>query len=272
MHFLSAGDTRAATLDRTPGAAPSDRGVFDAPPDGRADRLGTRLGPRSPALVTVAIAFVGLIALAAIVIGLGLLLTDVLMPGAIGRWDVGVSRWFVEQRTPTLDTITRYGSDLGATLTIVGVALVSSITLAVARWWRAIAFLVTALVVEVTVFLTAAIVVDRPRPDVAQLDVSPPTASYPSGHTAAAIVLYVALALIVASLTANRILRALAWAAALIFPSVVAVSRLYRGMHHLTDVLASVILATGALLIALVAVRVGSVVADERALKREETP
>jgi membrane-associated phospholipid phosphatase len=111
----------------------------------------------------------------------------------------------------------------------------------------------------------ATIVVDRARPDVPRLDVSPPTSSYPSGHTAAAIALYMALAAVVGSLTTNRLARALAWILAFVLPTVVAVSRLYRGMHHLTDVLASVVLGIGALLIALLAVRAGAAVADRRA-------
>jgi undecaprenyl-diphosphatase len=272
MDTLSTGDTRASTLDRPSGAPIRERDdIFDAPEDGRADHLGARLGPRHPALTGSAIAVIGLVLLGAIVIGLGLLLTDVLMPGAIGRWDAGVSDWFVARRTPALDTATRYGSDVGATLTIVGIALISSIALGIARRWRAIQFLVTALVLEVSVFLVAAVVVDRPRPDVTRLDVSPPTASYPSGHTAAAIVLYVAIAIIVSSLTANRLLRLLVWAAAMALPVIVAVSRLYRGMHHLTDVLASVVLAAGALLISMLAVRVGSAAAGDRPVERTRT-
>ena len=272
MDILSTGDTRASTLDRPSGVPIHERDdIFDAPDDGRADHLGARLGPRHPALTGSAIAVIGLVLVGAIVIGLGLLLTEVLMPGAIGRWDRGVSDWFVARRTPALDTATRYGSDVGATLTIVGIALISSIALGIARRWRAIQFLVTALVLEVTVFLVAAVVVDRPRPDVMRLDVSPPTASYPSGHTAAAIVLYVAIAITVSSLTVSRLLRLLACTAALALPVIVAVSRLYRGMHHLTDVLASVVLAVGVLLISMLAVRVGSAAAGDRPVDRVST-
>jgi membrane-associated phospholipid phosphatase len=239
--------------------------ALDAPADGTADRLGDRFAGHRPGTVTAGIALVGAIVLGAIVIGLGILLTEVLLHGAVGRWDEAVSRWFVSRRTPTLNTVTQYGSDIGATLTIIGVALVSSVALAIARRWRAVELIVVSLVVEFTVFLTATIVIDRARPDVPRLDVSPPTSSYPSGHTAAAIALYMALAVIVGSLTANRLARALAWILAIVLPTVVAVSRLYRGMHHLTDVLASVVLGIGALLIALLAVRTGAAVADRRA-------
>jgi undecaprenyl-diphosphatase len=46
-----------------------------------------------------------------------------------------------------------------------------------------------------------------------------------------------------------------AWSLAVLLPLVVAASRLYRGMHHLSDVVAGVILGCLALLVALTAAR-----------------
>jgi membrane-associated phospholipid phosphatase len=204
------------------------------------------------------VAVAGFLVLTAVIVGLGLLLIHVLLEGAVGRWDASVTTWFVEHRTTGLDEASRWGSNLGGTLTIVGIAFVAVVALAVARRWAAVRFLVLALVLEVSVFLIATLLVDRPRPDVVRLDVSPPTSSYPSGHTAAAIVLYVGLALVLSGLTRNAILRAIAWILAVALPVAVGVSRLYRGMHHTTDVLTSVILAFGALAIAVAVDRVAS--------------
>jgi len=110
--------------------------------------------------------------------------------GPVGTWDASVNRWFVAQRTTTLNSVSRVGSDLGATLTIIGIAVVASIVLAIGRRWRELGFLVAALALEASVSLTSSIVVDRARPNVPRLDAAPPTASFPSGHTAAAIVLW----------------------------------------------------------------------------------
>ncbi len=41
--------------------------------------------------------------------GTGLLVNRVLSHGAFGRWDRGVSRWFYEHRTDTLNTLTHVG-------------------------------------------------------------------------------------------------------------------------------------------------------------------
>jgi len=232
--------------------------------DSLADRLGDRWRAHSPITATSVVAITGLVLMALLMVGVGLLLVHVLAPGGLGRWDASVNEWFVTQRTTTLNAVTRWGSDLGATLTIVGIAFVAAVGLAIARLWDAVRFLVISLVIEVSGFLISTVFVNRPRPDVHKLDVSPPTSSFPSGHTAAAIVLYVALALIVSSLTRNAFLRAVVWILAVVLPVVVALSRLYRGMHHPSDVMASVILAIGALLFGLLAVRTGSAVAERR--------
>ncbi len=50
---------------------------------------------------------------------------------------------------------------------------------------------------ELGTFLIAAAIVRRPRPDVAHLDHRLPTSAYPSGHTAAACCLYIAVAILV---------------------------------------------------------------------------
>ena len=154
-----------------------------------ADMIGTRL--RRPLVAGLAVWVVASAALVAVVVGLGMLLVHVLVPHGAGRLDDSVSRWFVLQRTPTLDTITRIASDLGSTGVVLGIALVAVIVLAILKRWPQIGFLVCALSLEIAVFLTTTLLVSRQRPLVPRLDATPPTSSYPSGHTAASIALYV---------------------------------------------------------------------------------
>ncbi len=237
---------------------------LDPAPGGLAERLGTRWRDRSPALVGSGIGLTGLVVLAGVLVGIGLLLTKVLLSGSLGSWDASVNEWFVAHRTATINTVTAFGSDLGATLTIVAIAVLASVVLAIKRYWREVEMILVALTIEVSVFLLSTLAVNRARPDVRRLDVSPPTSSYPSGHTAAAIVLYVSLAIVISSLTTNRLVRALAWTLALLLPVAVGLSRLYRGMHHPTDVLASVVLGAGALTVALLAARTSSAIMQSR--------
>jgi undecaprenyl-diphosphatase len=240
----------------------SDRSVSDHPDPpftpktgSPAGRIGARMHTHRPFVVGLAVWFIALVALAAFTVGLGLLLVHLLESGALGRLDSNVSHWFVNHRTPTLNTVTGFGSDLGSTGVVIGVAVVVCVALAIAKRWRQVGFLVAALTLEFISFLTATVFVDRVRPKVPRLDATPPTSSYPSGHTAASIALYVGLAIVVWSLVRSTVARTIVWILAIAIPIVVGLSRLYRGMHHLTDVTASVILGSAAVVFALLATR-----------------
>jgi membrane-associated phospholipid phosphatase len=227
-------------------------------------RIGAPMRRHRPILAGLVVWVAAYLVLAGVIVGLGLLLTHVLLAHGVGNLDRSVSLWFVSRRTSTFDTATRIGSDLGTTGVVLGVALVAVIALAIAKRWRQIGFLVCALSLEITVFLTATFLVERNRPNVPRLDATPPTSSYPSGHTAAAIVLCVGLAIIIWSLVRSAAIRTIALILAVALPVVVGLSRLYRGMHHLTDVLASVLLGCGALLFALLATRSGVAASEAR--------
>jgi membrane-associated phospholipid phosphatase len=255
----------ASHPDPKPGHSPGT--ALDPRPGGLAERLGTRWRDHSPVLVGSAIALLGLVVLTVVIVGIGLLLTKV-FAGSITSWDDRLTRWFVAQRTPTLNTVTAFGSDLGSTVTIVAIAVLVAVVLGIKRRWREVELIVVALTIEVSVFLLSTLAVDRARPDVRRLDVSPPTSSYPSGHTAAAIVLYVSLAIVVSSLTRSRAARVIAWTLAFLLPVAVGLSRLYRAMHHPTDVLASVLLGAAALTIALLAARTSSAIIQSQRPER----
>lgn len=156
-------------------------------------------------------------------------------------WKTGessINDWFVEQRGPALDMATQIGSDLSGTYTCIAVLIVAFIVLRV--WlgrWRESWALTAAIVGELWVFLIVTALVGRDRPAVEQLDLAPPTSSFPSGHTAAAVALYGCLAIIVLRELRPRWL---AVAIAILFwtiPIVVGVARVYRGMHFPSDVI-----------------------------------
>jgi membrane-associated phospholipid phosphatase len=199
-----------------------------------------------------------------LLIGLGLILTKLLSGGPLGTWESSATRWFVARRTTTLTTVSSVSSALGTFWTVTGIAVAVSIVLALGRHWRQIGFLAAALILETTVAVTTSIVVNRPRPTVPRLDVAPPTASFPSGHTAAALVLYMSLALVLASFVRRANVRAIAIAISIAITIFVGVSRLYRGMHHPTDVMGSVVLGAGCLIFALLASRTAGAITGQR--------
>jgi undecaprenyl-diphosphatase len=105
-----------------------------------------------------------------------------------------------------------------------------------------VVFLVVLMFGELGLFLATAAITGRPRPEVPLLDGPLPTSAFPSGHVAATICLYAGIALLVFGHTRSW-WRWLALVPAVAMPLLVATARLYRGMHHPTDILGGVLLA-----------------------------
>jgi undecaprenyl-diphosphatase len=193
---------------------------------------------------------VGGVVVQAVLLGVGWLITQVAPGTPAEGGDLGVVRWLAAHRTAGLDVVSAWAADLGATIPVLVLGLVAA-TLALAalrRWWPVV-LLAVGLVGELALFLTTAVTIDRPRPPVSHLDASlPPTSSFPSGHTGAAICLYGGVALIIFVSTRSR-WRWLAVAVASALVIAIALARLYRGAHFLTDVLGSVLFAVPWLLL-----------------------
>ena len=135
------------------------------------------------------------------------------------------------------------------------------------RWWPAV-LLAIALVGELWLFLATAMIVKRPRPPVAHVDAAlPPTSSFPSGHTGAAICLFGGIAAIVVC-TVRAWWRWLVLAVAVVVVVAVAAARMYRGAHYLTDALGAVVLTVPWLLVTLWAVHLAAPSAEVRAQPR----
>lgn len=140
-------------------------------------------------------------------------------------------------RTPGWDHDTSILSGIATTemLTATCAVLVGILWAVTREWWFAIVPAVS-LATQTAIFLTSSLVVGRARPEVEQLDHAPPTSSFPSGHTGASTAFYLALA-VCASRIRDAGLRWMLWAVCAAVPVAVAFSRVYRGMHHPTDVL-----------------------------------
>ena len=248
-----------------PSAGLRGRDFFSARAGGVAETIGRPLGERRPWLAALLLWAVVFILLGAAIVGLGLLLTHVLLPAGLDRVDSSWSAWFASHRTPLLDDATWVGSSFGSTGVILSVAGVIGVALAVARRWTEFVFLFYAMTLEFGVFLLTTLIVDRHRPGASPLDAAPPTSSYPSGHTASACTLYIGLAIVLTSFIHGTVARVVAWLLAVLVPAAVGLSRVYRGMHYPSDVVAGILLATGALVLALLAVRSLSAARQERA-------
>jgi len=172
-----------------------------------------------------------------VLVGIGLLLTKVFERSALIREEEELNQALADGRTPTMNDVTYVLSGLGNTGAIIGAMLVVAIALRLAsKKWTLSVFLVLAVSAQALVFLLVTRTMSRQRPDVKKLDDSPPTSSFPSGHTGAATALFLASALLVAWYVKRRWVKILALTLLVAVPLLVAYGRLYRGMHHPTDI------------------------------------
>ena len=174
-----------------------------------------------------------------VIVGLGELVTRDGNGNVLG--DRTIPHWLAAHRTPGLTRWSLVVTTLGATTAIlIGSVATCVLFLALTRRWRPVIFIATLMFGELAAFLAAAAVVKRPRPNVTHLDQHLPTSAFPSGHEAATCCLYVALAILVIG-HARGWWRWLLLIPAIAMPVLVALSRLYRGEHHPTDILGSLI-------------------------------
>ena len=177
-----------------------------------------------------------------VLVGIGLILTRVVEGSGLIREEEELNKALAEERTPTMDDVTYVLSGLGNTGAIIGALLVVAAALRLAsKKWTLSVFLVLAVSAQALVFLLVTLTISRERPDVERLDSSPPTSSFPSGHTGAATALFLASAFLVGWYVQRRWLKILAITVLVAVPLLVAYGRLYRGMHHPTDVAGSYI-------------------------------
>ncbi|HEU0194170.1 MAG TPA: phosphatase PAP2 family protein [Gaiellales bacterium] len=222
-----------------------------------------------PVLAFLAVTVVGFVVLAAVTILVGWLLKTYALPEhGFGHADEHVNVWLARHRSGTRNDLSLWLSGMGDVYAIPALVAVSAIVAAAMRLWRVAAFIVTAIAVEAATYRVVTSVIHRQRPQVPRLDHLPVDASYYSGHTAASVAVYGGLALLITSSVRSRWARAACWAIAVVIPLLVAVSRMYRGMHHPTDVAAGALVGIGTLGVALAAARTADAANARRRVER----
>jgi membrane-associated phospholipid phosphatase len=178
-----------------------------------------------------------------IMCGIGFLVKHPLTDAGFTHWEGGLDRWFAGHRSAGWNTVTNAASLAGDTPAAIAMSVLAFIVLRLAlHRWREPVLLAVSMIGEVAIFSATAAVVGRHRPPVAHLDGSPPTSSFPSGHTAASTTLYGVLAVIIIAHATRSVWAMFAPLAAALIVISIGLSRLYRGMHYPSDVAGGVVL------------------------------
>jgi undecaprenyl-diphosphatase len=163
-------------------------------------------------------------------------------------WDPPITNWVVDSRSPAIDDVFRNLSFFGSTKVVVLISAIA-VLLAARRCPRlALAIIAIALARPATEFLLKELV-SRDRPLGHRL-VGGEGYSFPSGHPLATAASWGTLPLVAALYTKRRVLW---WAIAIgvwTMVVLVAVSRVWLGVHWASDVIASIALAVIAVAIA----------------------
>ncbi len=189
-----------------------------------------------PALVLLAVAFV---------------VGEYVLPFGGLKNEAALNQSLQATRTPALDLAASVVSHAAG---VVGAPVTALIAFWVLRrrtgqWWLALVPLVS-VALEALVYQSAALLVGRARPEgVEQMDFGLPDASFPSGHVGASVCLMLSFALLTWSSDAPRAARLGVGLALVAWPLLVGASRLYLGMHHLSDALGGAVIGAVAALI-----------------------
>jgi undecaprenyl-diphosphatase len=180
----------------------------------------------------------------------GGLTEDVVAGDGLASADRSVHTWVVAHRVGWLNPVMRTVTWGGSNLVLVPAILLTALLLwRRRRGWRPVLLLAGVYAVAGVGHVVAAGAVHRPRPPVADWLSAATGWSYPSGHTTQAAAFCGALLLVIWPRSSPAI-RTLALLGALVAVALVGASRVYLGVHWLTDVLGGLTLSTAVVLLA----------------------
>jgi membrane-associated phospholipid phosphatase len=237
---------------------------------GSTEALGKRLRRLPARLVFLLVGSVGAFLLAGLMISLGLFVSQALLSvPEIRQVDANVPRWIAGNEMPSWATASSVAYRLADVWVLAPLVGVSTVALALAQRTRSAMFLLLAALVELWGHaLTSAFLRWQDANSLGRDGF--PLLSFPAGRVAAAIAVYGGVAFVLSAEVRNWRARFMTWVLALAISIAVAASLMYRGDHHLVDLVGGVTMGAGALFIALLAEQVAGVVAELRRKKHRE--
>lgn len=161
---------------------------------------------------------------------------DYLTNDPLARWDVSFARWLAGERNSATTDFFRLFTDVGSPAAALAIATVVCLVLYRRRRLAEAALLPLVLAGAELLNLILKLAFHRSRPEVAFVHLD--TYSFPSGHAMISTAAYGALAYLAWSRLGTRRSRIALIAGTTALVSLICFSRLYLGVHYLSDVLA----------------------------------
>jgi undecaprenyl-diphosphatase len=200
----------------------------------------------------------------------GAVTEDVVNHEPLTTVDLQLLSWIRSHATPTGDRIAMGISTVGGPTAMAIIAIVVAIVLASRRWWITLAAWIAALAGGGALDWLLKVIIRRPRPVGAEQFLSGHSFSFPSGHSMGSLVglgmlAYVLIAFWLPARRHRTLVVAVAFGGVLL----IGASRMYLGVHYLSDVIAG--FAAGGLWLAACVTGV-EIALRQRGLTSWETP
>ena len=195
-------------------------------PTSRHAELALRLGVGALVLIAAASLF-------------GAIAHDVVMSDRLTVLDVQVARWLRAHATPEATRWMLLVTDLHSTIAVSCYATIVAAALAWRRRWRRLTTLVVCVGGGLTLNVLMKLAFQRARPVLDDPLLTLTSYSFPSGHVAGSTLMYGLIVAWAFTRTRRPLLRAAVVVAAAAAVGLVAYTRLYLGVHFLSDVAAA---------------------------------
>jgi undecaprenyl-diphosphatase len=176
--------------------------------------------------------------LGAVFLGISAVLMVAVLAGGTQAFDQRAWEFFQRMRSDSLDVLVRQITALGNFLTLVVASIGLAVTLRYAMNVRVLGFLAACIVGGRVLHILLRTIVDRPRPVLIDTLWAIDASSFPSGHAMMSMVVYPTFALLIAEQIPQPRVRIGLVVSAFALASLIGVSRLYLGVHYVTDVVA----------------------------------
>jgi undecaprenyl-diphosphatase len=152
-------------------------------------------------------------------------------------WDYGASYAMEQLHRPWLTRVIEFVTHLGDLTTLEVVLGVAVVFFVVVRRWRTACCVAAAGLSAYALEYSVKPWVNRPRPDLAWVAHRPASPSFPSGHALLSMAVYAAVAVGLAAMIRRRGgLAKVILALGLALPVLIGFTRMYLGLHYMSDV------------------------------------